>query len=464
MHRVGLVLILTILCETPALAQAPTDSDVRRILSERIDKYHDSVGMVVGIIDPSGRRVVSHGTFGANDARPVDGGTIFEIGSITKVFTSLILATMVERGEVALSDPVAKYLPGNVKVPQRKGRQITLRDLATHRSGLPRTPSNYSEQGPDDPYAMYSEEKLYAFLSGHELTRDVGSRFEYSNLGVAILGLALKRRAGMDYDTLVRERVLTPLGMTSTAFILNPGQETRLAVGHSNLYWMTPSPSWNLSTFDGAGGLRSTANDMLTFLAANLGMIETPLAPAIAAMLKDRRDVGDNDKVGLGWFVRKERGSESVWHNGGTFGYKSFAGYDPKKRLGVVVLSNNSSGAGVTDIGRHLLNSRESLNTLAVRKREVLPVDPQLLKSYVGRYEFPNKDVWTVRQDGERLFVTKPEAPEFEIFAQGDHRFILKTADSQITFEFEKASPDRASEMVLRQVWQNRPLRGKRID
>jgi hypothetical protein len=204
---------------------------------------------------------------------------------------------------------------------------------------------------------------------------------------------------------------------------------------------------------------------MLNFLGAHIGAVQTPLASSIAAMLKVQRDVGDNEKIGLGWFVRKDHGTETVWHNGGTFGYKAFAGYDPKKRLGVVVLSNNSSGAGVTDIGRHLLNSRESLNTLAVRRREPVRIDPQILKTYTGRYEFPdNKEIWTVRQDGERLLISKSAQSEFEIFAQGDNRFFLKTADAQVTFDFEKASPDHASELILRQVWEERPLRAKRIE
>ena len=148
------------------------------MLAERVDKYRQSVGIVVGIIDPQGRRIVSYGTLDQGDPRPVTGDTVFEIGSITKVFTSLILADMVGRGEVALNDPVAKYLPPGVKVPERKGRQITLVDLATHMSGLPREASNFE---PDlaDWAAGYSEASLYEFLGAHQLTEDIGASNEY---------------------------------------------------------------------------------------------------------------------------------------------------------------------------------------------------------------------------------------------------------------------------------------------
>ena len=162
---------------------------------------------MVGVIEPQGRRVVAYGSLNQGDPRPLNGDTIFEIGSVTKVFTSLLLADMVQRGEVALADPVAKYLPADVKVPERGGRVITLVDLSTHTSGLPRMPSNFHPKDPANPYADYTVEQLYQFLSSYQLTRDIGSQFEYSNLGGGLLGQALARRAGMDYEALVRSRI-----------------------------------------------------------------------------------------------------------------------------------------------------------------------------------------------------------------------------------------------------------------
>ena len=140
------------------------DADIRAILVDRIDVQHQGVGIVVGVIDPTGRRVVAYGKT-AKDGKPVDANTVFEIGSITKVFTSLLLADMVQRGEVALTDPVSKYLPPDVKVPERGGKKITLVDLATHTSGLPRMPSNFHPKDPANPYADYTVAQFYEFLS-----------------------------------------------------------------------------------------------------------------------------------------------------------------------------------------------------------------------------------------------------------------------------------------------------------
>ena len=177
----------------------PTDSEIRQILFDRIDVQHQSVGIVVGVIGPEGRRVIAYGQLEKSDPRPLSGDTVFEIGSMTKVFTSLLLAGMVQRGEVALDDPVAKYLPAKVKMPERNGRQITLVDLSTHTSGLPRLPTNMKPADPNNPYADYTVEQLYQFLSRYQLTRDIGSQYEYSNLGGGLLGHVLALRAGMSY-------------------------------------------------------------------------------------------------------------------------------------------------------------------------------------------------------------------------------------------------------------------------
>ena len=208
---------LALLDSSAARAQTspiPSDAAIRQILVDRIDVQKQSVGIVVGVIEPSGRRVVAYGRASRNDARPLNGDTLFEIGSITKVFTSLLLADAVERGEVALTDPVGKFLPAKVRMPERGGRAITLQDLATHTSGLPRLPTNMAPKDPSNPYADYTFENLYAFLSDYQLTRDIGSQYEYSNLGGGLLGHALTLAAhATDYEALVRARVTTPLGM-----------------------------------------------------------------------------------------------------------------------------------------------------------------------------------------------------------------------------------------------------------
>jgi D-alanyl-D-alanine-carboxypeptidase/D-alanyl-D-alanine-endopeptidase len=427
----------------------PTDSEIRKILAERIDTARQSVGIVVGVIEPKGRRIVSYGNLEKGDSRPLNGDTVFEIGSITKVFTSLLLADMVEHGEVSLTDPVAKYLPDGVKMPEGGGRAITLQDLSTHTSGLPRLPTPFKPRDPANPYADYSVEQLYQFLSSYKLTREVGSKFEYSNLGGGLLGHALARRAGVNYETLVKSRVCGPLGMSSTGITLSPEMKARLAAGHNGK--LETVSNWDLPTLAGAGALRSTANDMLAFLAANLGYTKTPLAPAMAAMLKVRRPTGAPGlEIGLGWLVRTRGANEVVWHNGGTGGYRSFAGFDPKARVGVVVLSNTETAAGVDDIGMHLIDAGSSLTHPAPPKEhKEISVDPKVWDGYVGRYQLAPNFILTITREGGSLFAQATGQPKAQIFPESEREYFLKVVDAQISFE--SGSDGRAAALVLHQ-------------
>ena len=467
-----LVLVAVLAATSAASAfQLRSEGDIRGILTERLKGFEQRVSIVVGVIGPEGRRIVARGSTGIN-GKPVDGDTIYEIGSITKAFTSLLLADMVERGEVALEDPVAKFLPAGVKMPERNGKQITLRDLATHRSGLPRMPSNFTPKDPTNPYVDYPVERLYEFLSGYQLTRDIGAEYEYSNLGAGLLGVVLARHAGADFETVLRDRVLRPLGMTSTVISVPPVLKSRMATAHSSAFHLAPTRLWDFTpAFFGAGALRSSANDVLTFLAANLGYVKTPLSAAMARMRAVQADGVGNFKMGLGWQLEQLDGMEIVWKGGATYGSRTFSGFDPKSRVGVVVLSNYNSGSGIDDIGRYVLNPTSRVDDgTAVKPRERTPsaVPPQLIDAYAGRYRFANDEVWTVRHDGTRFFIKKPTDPEFEIFPEGDFvkgndDFFSKTADAMFTFDFDQASPRVASQLILHQAFLD-PRQARRIE
>jgi D-alanyl-D-alanine-carboxypeptidase/D-alanyl-D-alanine-endopeptidase len=451
---IPVILALGLLAASTVHAQpspVPSDAEIRQILVDRIDVQKQSVGIVVGVIEPSGRRVVSYGHLAKDDPRPLTGDTLYEIGSITKVFTSLLLADAVERGEVALTDPVGKFLPAGVKMPQRGGRSITLQDLATHTSGLPRMPTNFSPKDPANPYADYSVENLYSFLSSVQLTRDIGSEYEYSNIGGGLLGHALTLRArATDYESLVHARVVAPLGMTSTAITLSPEMKSRLAAGHGAT--LQPAANWDLPTLAGAGALRSTTNDLLTFLAANLGYVKTPLATPMATMLTVRRPTTTpNLAIALGWHVLTMHGKDLVWHNGGTAGYRTFIGFDPRSRVGVVVLSNAGTAAGPDDIGRHLLDTELPLQAAqaAPKTRTEIAVDPQSIEKYVGRYQLAPSSIFTITRDEAHLFAQISGQPRLEIFASAEREFFLKVVDAQVTFEVDASG--RATTAILHQ-------------
>lgn len=455
-----LLLFSRVIAQPHAPSPLLSDADIARIITDRIDVQHQGVGIVVGVIDANGRRVIAHGSFGTvAGAAPVAGDTVFEIGSATKVFTSLLLADAVERGEVALTDPASKYLPADVVMPERGGRPITLQDLATHTSGLPPLPANLTPKDPGNPYATYSVPQLYAFLSSYQLPRDAGSKYEYSNLGAGLLGHLLTRRAGVDYETLVRTKITGPLGMTSTVVTLTEPLKGRVAPGHNAQRERVAN--WDIPTLAGAGALRSTANDLLVFLAANLGYTKSTLSSAMGAMLAVRRPTGAPGlDIGLAWHIlASPGGGEIVWHNGGTGGYRSFIAFDPKQRTGVVVLSNMFTDNGVDDIGRHALDPSFPLNAPPVVRTEVV-VTPDVLDRYVGQYELTPTFIMTIRREGAHLFLQATGQPTLELFASDQREFFLKAVDAHITFDV--GADGRATRLILHQNGANQPA--KRLD
>jgi CubicO group peptidase (beta-lactamase class C family) len=439
------------------LRPLPGTDEIREILARRVDEQKQAVGIVVGVIEPNGRRVVAHGSLAKGDPRTLDGDTIFEIGSISKVFTSLLLADMVKREEVGLDDPVVRYLPENVSMPERSGKAITLLDLSTHRSGLPRLPSNITPKDPRNPYVDYTADDLYQFLSSYALPRDPGSEFEYSNLGGGLLGHVLARRAGMDYESVIRSRITQPLGMQDTGITLSSSMTQRMATGHNAM--LARVSNWDFQSLAGAGALRSSANDMLTFLAGFLVYTESPLSSAMNAMFEVRRPLAEM-RIGLGWWISSAHDREIAGHGGGTGGFSSWVGYDPTARIGVVALANAYTPIGVFDIGMHLLDPKWPLaNPEAPKEHDEIHIDPQLLDRYIGRYRATPNFILDVTRDGDRLFaqafVQLPHnrsgdstaAPKFELFAEGERNFFAKVSDKQIVFE---TGPDgRATSLVL---------------
>ena len=338
-----------------SLLAAQPAGDLQALIDNRVDTAKKAVGIVAGTVDATGVHIYAAGrTFAGGDRKP-DGDTLFEIGSITKVFTSLVLADMIQRGEVQADDPVSKYLPDHAEVPGRNGKQITLLNLSMQNSGLPRLPDNMKPADSANPYADYDGPKLLAFLAGYKLTRDPGEKYEYSNLAVGLLGYALAHRAGMTYEELVRQRIFKPLHMDSSTISLSPEQRKRLAPGHDAQ--LKPVKNWDLDALAGAGAIRSTARDMLKFLAANVGLADTPLKAAMERMRAVRGETGTPHlQIAMAWHIWTEFPPDIFWHNGGTAGYRSFAGMDIAGKKAVVVLCNTFFD--IDNIGLHTLNAK----------------------------------------------------------------------------------------------------------
>jgi len=410
-----------------AAQQAAVPDDVAVNVRARVDAGW-SPSILIGVVDSSGVRYFAYGTTAVAGGAPVDERTVYEIGSITKVFTGVLLADLAVRGEVGLDDPVRRYLPDSVRVPGTDSQPITLRLLSAQRSGLPRMPLNFAPRDPENPYADYDADRLYAFLDGYRLSRAPGATYEYSNLGVGLLGLALARQAGTTYEALVRRRIADPLGMASTMVTLTDDARSRLAQGSAD---GRPAANWDIDALAGAGALRSTAEDMVAFLAAAMGLQHTPLDSAFRLAAEPQFDAGPGGtmRIGLGWHVRLgAEGRRIVWHNGGTGGYHSWAGYDPARRVGVVVLANSTEN--IDDLGLHLLDP--AIPLAPVRTAVVLPEES--LDEYVGRYPLTPAFVIAVTREDDRLMAQATGQPAFRIWPSAPDEFFLKVVDAQISF------------------------------
>lgn len=424
----------------PADWRLPSDAEIGKLIAAR-NAPRAGQGIAIGLLGPDGQRIVAGGT-GAGAG--VDRGTLFEIGSITKVFTALILADMVNKGEVSLDDPAAKFLPSGHRMPEHGGRRITLRDLATHRSGLPRMADDMgSVDDPDGPFVGYTEAKLLAFLDHYQLTRDIGSQWEYSNLGAGLLGYLLARAAGTDYETLLRERITGPLDMNDTMITLSPSYAARLAPAFDG--YMRPARPWDIWVLTGAGGIRSSAADMLTFAQAALDP-KSPIAPAMRTALSVRAP-GLHERVeqALGWIVmHPEPGRELLLHDGGTGGFRSVLALEPAKGRAAVTLINSAVEPAATDLVLHILLGTPVAPTPPVPsappppvKRTEISLPAAEFDRFVGRYRFEAGFVIAVTHEGGTLRVLREGvagASALPIFPEAPLAFFWKAVDAQIRF------------------------------
>jgi serine-type D-Ala-D-Ala carboxypeptidase/endopeptidase len=357
---------------------------LRETIQSLVDNNKTNAAIVVGLVNPNGAQFYGYGNMSNANHIIVNKDTIFAIGSITKVFTTILLADMVNSGLVNLDDPIEKYLPPSVKVPSFNGQKITLENLATHTSGLPEFPGNHcvsNFNGTDDDNSIqarlffiecdknYTFDQLYQDLSNTTLIREPGLKFEYSTFGISLLGHILALKSGMSYDRLVEERILNVLGMNSTSIVLSDAQKSRLAIGHLNGQEL---PFWNASRpIVPAGGLHSSVADMLKFASANLGLIDTRINNA----MKESHIIIHDSSLGkafsnnytayvsLGWLIATDFGTQIVEHNGETAdGYNSFIGLNTSKEKGIVIIASASSID--IDVANIVFGPRDDLSRL----------------------------------------------------------------------------------------------------
>jgi len=390
-------------------------------------------GIVVGVIDGDRTYYYSYGVKSLSEKQPVNEQSVFEIGSITKTFTGIILADKVIQGKMKLDDPLQKYLPKGITAPIRNGASIQLVHLSNHTSSLPRMPDNFNPANPANPFADYSEKQLYDFLQGYVLPRDIGSQYEYSNYAAGLLGHILAASLGVSYEALMIDVIAGPLDLQDTRITFTPNMKKNLAMGHQGNVQVE---NWDITCLAGAGAIRSTTIDMVKYLRANMGKEKSKLFNAMQLSHKNSRAEGATPMVGLGWHITPSDQFEIVWHNGGTGGYRTFAGFIKGGDKGVVVMANSTTS--IDDIGMHLLNPNVPLTDVTKKNNVEAPkeitVGAKILEGYAGKYELAPGFILTVTQDGNQLMAQATGQPQFPVFAKSENVFFYKVVEAQLTF------------------------------
>ncbi len=397
-------------------------------LAHRLLKDGPIVGFVVGIVRDGETQVLPYGvtTKGSQDAP--DGDTVYEIGSASKAFTGVLLANAVRRGIVQLEDPAQNYLPDGVIMPVSDGKPITLEHLATHTSGLPRMPDNFAPSDPTNPYADYGESELFAFLSGHTLRRPPGEH-EYSNYGMGLLGRLVAAKMNKTYEELLIADICEPLGMEDTRITLTEDQKKRFAAPYGIA--LEPVSPWDIPTLGGAGGIRSTCNDMIKFIKANLADDDKPLSHAMRLSHQKRHPGSDGLAMGLGWHFARD--GKTRFHNGMTGGFHCWLAIVPQHSMGVVVLANTANGR-ISLFGETLTRVAFGIPVEPPKERKEIEVDSAVLESYTGVYEMRPEFKLTVTVKDGNLMLQASGQGKFPVYAESETKFFYKVVDAQISF------------------------------
>lgn len=426
--------------DVPSNATSATASATSSLLPARVmQAAHERVAvgeypmLVIGVV--KGDRSRLYGFNAKGDPAPT-ADSIFEIGSVTKTFTGLALAEAIKRGDLALDDPVEKPLP-EFDIPSYNGKKITLADLADQHSGLPRMPDNFKPSNWNNPYAGYDLKKLRHFLAHYTLPREPGSAYQYSNVGFGLLGYALAQQADASYGTLMKNKILEPLNMHECGVQLNKTMRENLVPGHDTAGKVTPN--WDFAVLAGAGAIKCSAADMMRYLKANMGVVDTPLYSAMQLAHEPRADGPGKNRVGLGWMTLDTGDTKIIWHNGKTGGYASFIGFTADGRQGVFVLTNVARSPD--DLGFATLVEGAKLWPATIH------MAPEKLDDYVGYYRLAHGFLFMVFRRQDRLYAEITGQGAFRIYPKAMDEFFARHKDTSLGFR--RGENDKVTELVL---------------
>ncbi len=426
------ILISLAICILIEPVSAYQDALISQKVKENITKRVESElspAIVLGVYSNGKTEYFCFGSTAYRSDLRVSENTIFEIGSITKVFTSLLFAEMVNDGSLSLDAEINSLLPDMNSLPVYDDTKITLKHLATHTSGLPHNPLNLQVADGNDPFADYRKEDLLGFISTYTLSRKPGTEYEYSNTGVGLLGNIITDLSGMEYAELLREMILTNLRMTNTVIDPENAGSRSLADGHKG---KNAVPYLKMPALQGAGAIKSSAKDMLALIELQISPENSPLSESIKLTQEQHFVANDRLEMGLGWHVMKENRRTIYMHGGLTGGFSSFTGFDKERKYGIVILSNSSES--IEDIGMHLLLDRNLRNVNVVRPD--IKIDRNTLNKYVGEYGLNDeeKTMVYISRVVNRLLIQMRDYPKRQLFPTSQISFFMKNTDVEVEF------------------------------
>jgi CubicO group peptidase (beta-lactamase class C family) len=329
-------------------------------------KHNQGLGMVVGVYNNGEKEIKCYGSTVKGNSTMPDSSTLFQVGSISKVFTCLMLANSVNNNTMFLSSGISRYLPDSIPKLQYKRKEITLLDLATQTSALNRDVDDRDTTGGgEDPYKNYSEEKLMAYLKRQKLAHATGKEYQYSNVGVGLLGVIMQKERRMSYDELLQKEICSKLGMQHTRTVLGKDEKEKVIQSYYK-----GEPTVDMSFTDalaGAGGIYSNAADMLRFIEASVHPEQTEIEKDILLTEQMWRKASNGQEMGLGWHHMSidSEGKEvkALVHPGNTNGTSTMLILIPAKKIGVIVMAN--SNYSVQEIGVHIAKLMMKKNTAA---------------------------------------------------------------------------------------------------
>lgn len=431
-------LLLIMLSGTVAIGQP---IDAKPAMVQSVDDLADPLietgrakGLSIGIVQKNAAGEYETQTFHlgktGHGKKTPDDETLYEIGSISKVFTGILAADRIIADDVTLQSPANDLLTGDNPLPSFAEQPITILNMSTHRSSLPRLAPNMSLVEMNDPYQKYDRKQADEFLASYELPVAPGTRYEYSNFAVGYLGNLLMRSQDFPtYDAMMESRLTGPLEMNATRVVVDE-DSSAFAIGHD--VGGQPVDRWHFADMPGAGGIRSNLSDMNRFMLANLAPPDGITGKAIELAFQKQVDASGPDlAMGLGWLIARDQVTR--FHNGQTGGYASAVFINRPLGLGVCVLSN-SSIEPITELAEKLVQWKAGMPVPVPVVPTIAEVSTDEIDRCVGQYELAPTFVFDVRREGTRLLVGITNQPTLEVFPTSPTKWFYRAVDARLIF------------------------------